>query len=114
MSSPRQGKPTATNATCTPFTRLPNIRKVRKARPLKEEDVMTENNQVTEDKPNPSSERKPKQQRKSPSDCNATFARPEDVSSSAEPRVSSSWILNKSESKEPERETPFINDWLNI
>ena len=114
MSSPRLEKPTATNAVSTPSTRSPNIRKEKNPRPLKEEDVTTENNQVTEDKPSQFSEKKPKQQRKSPSDCNATFARPEDVSLLAEPRVSFSWILNKSERTEPERETPFINDGLNI
>lgn len=114
MSFLRLEKPTATNAACTQSTKLPNIRKVKKARPLKEEEDTTESNLVTEVKPSPSSERKLKQPRKSPSDCNATFARPEDVLSSAEPRVSFSWTLNKSESKELERVMPCTNDQLNI
>jgi hypothetical protein len=80
LSSPRQEKPTATNALPTLSTRSPSIRKARKARLLREEDVTTENNLVTEDKPNPSSEKKPKPPRKSPSDCNATCAKQEDVS----------------------------------
>jgi hypothetical protein len=75
---------------------------------------MTENNQVTEDKPNPFSERKLKPQRKSPSDCNATFAKPEDVLSSVEQSQSSLWISSKSESKELVRETLSINDRFNI
>ena len=114
MSFPRLEKPTAINAQSTPCTRSPNIRKEKNPRPLKEEDVTTENNLATEDKPNLFSEKKPKLQRKSPSDCNATSARPEDVSSSAEPRVSFSWILNKSERTEQERETHFINDQSDI
>lgn len=114
MSSPRLEKPIATNALCTLSTRLPNIRKVRKARPLKEEDVTTESNLVTEVKPSPFSERKLKQPRKSPSDCNALFARQEDVLSLAEQRAWFSWILNKSENKEWVRETPCTSDQLNI
>ncbi len=110
MSFPRQEKPTATNALPTLSTRLPSIRKARKARPLREEDVTTENNLVMEDKPNPSSEKKPKPPRKSPSDCNATCAKQEDVLWWAEPNQWSSWILNKSESKESERVTLSSND----
>jgi hypothetical protein len=75
---------------------------------------MIENNQVTEDKPNPFSERKLKLLKKSPSDYNATSARLEDASSSAELRVSFSWILSKSERTEQERETHFINDQSDI
>ncbi len=73
---------------------------------------MTENNQVTEDKPNPSSERKPKPLKKSLLDYNVTSARPEDVSLSEEPRASFSWTSRKSESKEPEREMPCTSDCL--
>jgi len=71
---------------------------------------MTESNQVTEDKPNQSSERKPRPPRKSLLDYNVTSAKPEDVSSSEEPSPSSSWTSSKSESKEPARETLFTND----
>jgi hypothetical protein len=58
---------------------LPNIKKVKKAKPLKVEDVTIENNQAMVDKPNPSSERKLKQQKKSPSDYNVTSVKPEDA-----------------------------------
>ena len=71
---------------------------------------MIENNQVTADKPNQSSERKLKPQRKSPSDYNVTSVKEEDVLSLEEPRVSSSWISNKLESKELVKVMPFIND----
>lgn len=71
---------------------------------------MTENNQVTEDKPNPSSERKLKQLKKSLLDYNVTCARQEDVLLSEEPSLSFSWISKKSENKEPERVMPCIND----
>jgi hypothetical protein len=71
---------------------------------------MIENNQATVDKPNPSSERKPKQLKKSPSDCNAAFAREEDALSSAEPNPSFSWISSKLERTEQVKETLFIND----
>lgn len=79
----------ATNALFTPSTKSPNTKKEKKAKQLREEDVTTENSQVTEDKPNPSSERKPKPPKKSLLDYNVPSARQEDVSSSAEPRVSS-------------------------
>jgi hypothetical protein len=49
---------------------------------------MTENNQDMVDKPNPSSEKKLKLPKKSHSDCNATPASKEELSLSAEPRVS--------------------------
>jgi len=49
---------------------------------------MTENNQDMVDKPNPSSEKKLKQPKKSPSDCNATPANKEESSLLVEPRVS--------------------------
>jgi hypothetical protein len=49
---------------------------------------MTENNQDMVDKPNPSSEKKLKLPKKSHSDCNATSASKEELSLSAEPRVS--------------------------
>ena len=71
---------------------------------------MTENNQVTEDKPNPSSERKLKQLKKSLLDYNVTSARLEDVLLSEEPNQSFSWISKKSENKEPERVMLCIND----
>lgn len=71
---------------------------------------MTENNQVTEDKQNPSSERKPKQLKKSLLDYNVTCAKQEDVLLSEEPNLSFSWISKKSENKEPERVMPCIND----
>lgn len=114
MSFLRLERPIAINATCTPSTRLPNTRREKKARPLKEEDVMTENNLVMEVKPNLFSEKKLKQPRKSPSDCNATLARQEDVLLSAEQRVLFLWISKKSESKELVREMLFINDRFNI
>ena len=79
MSFPKPERPTVTNVASTLFTRLHSIRRVRKARLLKEEDVTTESNQVTEDKPSPSSERKPKPPKKSLLDYNVTSARPEDV-----------------------------------
>lgn len=71
---------------------------------------MTENNQVTEDKQNPSSERKLKQLKKSLLDYNVTSARLEDVLLSEEPNLSFSWISKKSENKEPERVMLCIND----
>lgn len=49
---------------------------------------MTENNQDMVDKPNPSSEKKLKQPKKSHSDYNATSVKQEESSWSAEPRVS--------------------------
>lgn len=110
MSSPKPERPTATNVPSTLFTRLLNIRKVRKARPLKEEDVMTESNQVTEDKPNPFSERKPKPPKKSLLDYNVTSAKPEDVSLSEELNQSSSWTSSKSERTEPARVMLSTND----
>lgn len=71
---------------------------------------MTENNQVTEDKLNQSSERKLKQLKKSLLDYNVTCARQEDVLLSEKPNLSFSWISKKSENKEPERVMPCIND----
>jgi len=62
------------------------------------------------DKPSPSSERRPKQPRKSPSDCSATSARERDVSSSAEPSLSSSWKSRKSERKRQAEPTPSSDD----
>jgi hypothetical protein len=62
------------------------------------------------DKPNPSSERKLKQQKKSLSDYNVTSVKQEDVLSLVEPRLSFLWILNKSENKEQVKVMPFIND----
>jgi hypothetical protein len=76
------------SAMVTPCTKSPNTRRVKKARQLKVEDVMIENNQAMEDKPSPSSERRPKLPKRSPSDYSATNARGEDVSSSPEPRQS--------------------------
>ena len=77
-SSQRSEKPTVLNARLTPFTRLPNTKRVKRASKLREEDVMTENNLDTEVKPNPSSERKPKPPRRSPLDCNAKSASAEE------------------------------------
>jgi hypothetical protein len=65
-----------------------STKRANKVKPLKEEDVMTENNQDMVDKPNPSSEKKLKLPKKSHSDCNATPASKEELSLSAEPRVS--------------------------
>jgi len=65
-----------------------STKRENKVKPLKEEDVMTENNQDMVDKPNPSSEKKLKQPKKSPSDCNATPANKEESSLLVEPRVS--------------------------
>lgn len=73
---------------------------------------MIENNLVTEDKLNPSSERKQKPPKKSLLDCNVMSAKPEDVLSWEEPNLSCSWISRKSESKEPEKVMPCINDGL--
>jgi hypothetical protein len=61
----KQEKLIATIANYIPFTKLPNIKKVKKVKLLKVEDVMIENNLVTEDKQNPFSERKLKQLKKS-------------------------------------------------
>jgi|JI6StandDraft_1071083.scaffolds.fasta_scaffold450752_1 hypothetical protein len=71
---------------------------------------MTENNQVTEDKPNQSSERKLKPLKKSLLDYNVTCARQEDVLLSEEPNLLFSWISKKSENKEPEKVMLCIND----
>jgi hypothetical protein len=57
---------------------LLSTRREKRAKPPREEDVMTESNQVMEDRPNPSSERKPKPPRKSHLDCNAPSAKPEE------------------------------------
>jgi hypothetical protein len=71
---------------------------------------MTENNQVTEDKQNLSSERRPRLLRKSPSDSSATFAKEEELSLSEELKVSCLWILNKSKRRNQVKEMPCIND----
>jgi hypothetical protein len=73
---------------------------------------MTGSNQVTVDKPNQFSERKPKQPRKSLLDYNATSARPEDVLLSAEPNPSYSWTSSKSERTESEKATLSSSDHL--
>jgi len=49
-----------------------STKRANKVKPLKEEDVMTENNQDMVDKPNLSSEKKLKPPKKSHSDYNAT------------------------------------------
>ena len=112
MLSQRAERPTArpAAATPTPCTRSPNIKKVRKARPLRVEDVTIENNQATVDKPSPSSERKPKPPRKSLSGSSVTNAKGEESLFQVEPRVSSSWISKKSKRKTPAEETPCTND----
>lgn len=112
MSSQRPERLIATNATYIPSTKLPNIKKVKKVKPLKEEDVMTENNQDMEDKQNLFSERKLKQLKKSLLDYNVTSARQEDVLLSEEPNLLFSWISNKSENKEQERVMLFINELI--
>ena len=71
---------------------------------------MTANSQDMEDRPNPSSERKPKPPRKSPSDCSATHARPEDALSSAELNLWSFSISKKSERKRQEEEINSSDD----
>ena len=48
------------NASPILFIKLPSIKRVKKVKLLKVEDVMIVNNQVTVDKQNLSSERKPK------------------------------------------------------
>jgi hypothetical protein len=98
------------SATLTPFTRSPNIKKVQKVEPPRVGDVMIENNRGTEDRPSPSSERKLKPPRRSPSGSSVTNAKEEESSSSAEPRVSSSWISRRSKRKMLEEETPCTND----
>ena len=62
-----------------PSTKSLNTKRERKAKPRREEDVTTESSLDTEDRPSPSSERKPKLPRKLPSDCSATNAREEDA-----------------------------------
>ena len=94
----------------TPSTKSLNIKRVKKAKPLREEEGTTENNQAMEDKPNPSSETNQKLPRRSPSDCNVTNAKEEESSWSAEPNLSFSWISRKSKRKTPEEETPCTND----
>ena len=86
-----------------PCTRSPNIKKVKKVELPREEDVMIENNQGMEDRPNPSSERKLKPPRRLPSDSSVTHVKEEESSLSVEPRVLSSWISRKSERKTPEK-----------
>jgi hypothetical protein len=58
---------------------LPNTRRERKVRLLKEEDVTTESSLDMEDRPSLSSERKQKPPRKSLSDCSAPSAKPEEL-----------------------------------
>jgi hypothetical protein len=75
LSFPRQERHIAQeSAALTLCTKSPNIKRVKKARPLKVEDVTTANNQVMVVKPSPSSERKPKPLKRSLSDYNATNA----------------------------------------
>ena len=110
----RQEKLIAKNAISILSIKLPNIRKVKKAKLPKVEDVTIENNLVTVDKPNPSSEKKLKPQRKSLSDYNVMSVKEEDVLSSEEPKVSFSWISNKLENKEQVKGMLFINDQPHI
>jgi len=114
LSSLKPEKPIVANVLSTQCTKSPNTKRVKKARPLKAEDVMIENNQVMEDKQNQFSERKLKQLKKSPSDCNAPSVKPEDALWLEEPKVSFSWTLNKSERTEQVKEMLFINDQWNI
>lgn len=110
MSFLKPERPTATNALNIPSIRSPNIKKEKKVKLPKEEDVMTENNQDMEDKPNPSSERKLKPPRKSPSDCNAPSAKLKDASSSVELNLLFSWRSKKSERKRPVKQTLCSDD----
>ena len=98
------------SAKLMPSTKSLNTKKERKVKPHKEEDVTTESSQDMEDRPNPSSERKPKQPRKLPSDCNATNAREEDVVSLAEPNQSSFSISKKSERRSKVEEISSSDD----
>ena len=69
------------SAELTSSTKSPNIKRASKVKPLREEDVMIVNSRGMVDKPNPSSGKRPKPLKRSPSDLSVVNANAEESSS---------------------------------